>query len=94
MSLCTRIKKQLANANPDQLDWLKDQMEVPYVENPCMRLYGPGPEGAKCKTCALLFCHSRSKRYYKCSLRGCTHGPGTDHRVNWPACSKYEPKKK
>jgi hypothetical protein len=57
--------------------------------NPCVNIYGPGPDGATCKTCANLFYHQLSKRYYKCSLRGCTHGPGTDHRVSWPACSKF-----
>lgn len=59
--------------------------------NPCVWTWGPGPEGKRCKTCARLTWHnSAGRRYYKCALRGNTHGAGTDHRVNWPACGKYE----
>ncbi len=58
-------------------------------QNPCISSYGT-TEGKKCKTCKLLYYHEMSKRYYKCRLRKFTHGPGTDHRVNWPACGKYE----
>lgn len=28
--------------------------------------------------------------YWKCLLRAYSHGPGTDRRVNWPACGKWE----
>lgn len=61
--------------------------------NPCIRLYGVGPEGVKCKTCKHLFAHTMGKRWYKCDLRNFTHGPGSDHRVNWPACARYEERK-
>jgi hypothetical protein len=56
--------------------------------NPCLALYGKGPEGKRCKECKLLFRHLR---FFKCELRGFTHGPATDHRANWPACGKFEP---
>lgn len=56
--------------------------------NPMLRL-GPGPEGKKCKTCMHLVVKQFSKNYYKCRYRGDTNGPGTDHRVNWPACTLY-----
>lgn len=59
--------------------------------NPCLRVYGTGPAEVICKTCARF--HSpeyHGKRYHKCELRGFTHGPCTDHRVGWPACSRYE----
>ena len=49
-----------------------------FIANPCVRLYGPGPENETCKHCQLLFVHQIGHRYYKCELRGCTHGPGTD----------------
>jgi len=58
--------------------------------NPCVRLWGPGPEGAKCKTCSLLLAkHHGAHTYYKCHLRRMTAGPATDHRVGWKACAKY-----
>jgi hypothetical protein len=58
--------------------------------NPCVRAYGLGPEDAKCKTCAKLHAREYAHTYYKCSLRPNTGGAGTDHRVNWKACAKYE----
>ncbi len=63
----------------------------PREPNPCVRVYGYGPEGAKCKDCTHLDYHRPSlKRYYKCLLRKITAGPGTDHRVGWRACGKWE----
>jgi hypothetical protein len=58
--------------------------------NPCVRLWGPGPEGKKCKTCDLLHCRQYGKRYYKCGLRRDSACAATDHRVGWAACAKYE----
>ena len=60
-----------------------------FTANPCVKLYGPGPENTLCKQCKLLFAHKMSKKYFKCELRGFTHGPGTDHRANWPACARF-----
>jgi hypothetical protein len=54
--------------------------------NPMVRSYGP----AKCKTCKHLFAKRWDKTYNKCALRGNTNGAGTDHRVRWKACAKYE----
>ena len=58
--------------------------------NPCVALYGPGPAGKRCKDCRLLYAKHYSGTYYKCKLRTNTNGPGTDHRVNWPACGKFD----
>lgn len=58
--------------------------------NPCVRLWGPGPEGAKCKTCVHLFGRRYGKTYYKCDLRRDSACAATDHRVGWRACGKYE----
>jgi hypothetical protein len=58
--------------------------------NPCVRLWGPGPDGATCKTCAHLVSYQWSKRYYKCDLRRMSACAATDHRVAWRACGKYE----
>lgn len=74
----------------EQEFWLVgEQPGFPDSVNPCAKLYGPGPDGAKCKGCAVLFSHGASRRYYKCRLRNFTHGPGSDHRANWPACGRF-----
>jgi hypothetical protein len=63
----------------------------PKPRNPLIALHGPGPEEARCGTCKnLLRLRYHDKTYRKCSLRGITHGPGTDHGATWPACGKYE----
>lgn len=59
--------------------------------NPCVAVWGRGPEGVRCKTCRFLFWHGYGdRRYYKCEKRKLTFGPGTDHRVRWNACGLYE----
>lgn len=60
--------------------------------NPCIALYGYGPQGEQCKTCALLFTHHVGSKYHKCSLRRFSHSEATDHRVRWSACGKWEAK--
>lgn len=67
-----------------------DARSIAKIKNPCIRAYGPGPEGGRCKDCDLLVVLEYSKRYFECRLRPFTNGPGTDHRVNWPACGKFE----
>lgn len=62
---------------------------IPSV-NPMVAQHGAGPEGATCGGCSHLFGIEYSRRYWKCELRGLTHGPGTDMRKRWPACAKYE----
>lgn len=59
-------------------------------DNPMVRKYGTGPEGTKCKSCRYLYDKKWSRTYYKCELRGDTNGPGTDHRVNWQSCIRFE----
>lgn len=57
---------------------------------------GSGPEGETCRSCQHKVATGNSDRrvYLKCELmRKCwTHGPGTDIRAGWPACSHWEPK--
>jgi hypothetical protein len=60
-------------------------------ENPCIALNGTGPDGAICRTCVhCRYPKMRRTRYWKCDLRTLTHGRGTDHKVGWPACGRYE----
>ena len=62
-----------------------------FISNPCIAVYGKGPDGIKCKSCEHLLVRKFSKWYFKCALRKISSSPATDHRVNWPACSKYHP---
>jgi hypothetical protein len=66
-------------------EWKKKQLKA----NPLLRVFGTTP-GEKCMDCIHLYAHRCSKTYYKCDLRPFTFGPGTDHRVRWPACGKFE----
>ncbi len=61
--------------------------------NPCLALYGPGPQGQTCKGCIhlrYLTSANPNARHWKCDLRKVTHGAATDHKVRWPACGRYE----
>lgn len=59
-------------------------------KNPMVQAYGYSPEGKRCKQCKHLFYKQYANKYYKCALRQNTNGPGTDQRVNWNACAKFE----
>lgn len=59
--------------------------------NPMVQVYGYGPKKT-CKECVHLFTKQYAGRYHKCALRINTNGAGTDHRVRWNACSKFENK--
>lgn len=76
--------------SPEHKLWLDSQMKTLTHDNPCVRKYGEGPAGKKCKDCRHLIAKRYSKTYYKCTFRGDTNGPGTDHRVSWQACAKWE----
>jgi len=78
------------NLTVEQQVWFDDQTKRPEMVNPCIRAYGLGPAGQTCRGCVHLWCHQMSRRYWKCDLRTCSHGAATDHRVNWPACARYQ----
>lgn len=63
--------------------------------NPLIPYYGT-TEGERCKTCKHLVRKAYAKVYYKCALRGNVDKASiaSDHKVNWPACGKYEPNDK
>lgn len=58
--------------------------------NPCIAVFGDGPDGSRCKNCTQLRYKNGSKKFFKCALRTITNGPATDHRANWPGCAKFE----
>lgn len=78
---------------PKVVDGVARNRDGSYVRNPLVRLYGKGPEGARCKGCAHLVAKHRSKTYWKCALRAGTWAkcsPVSDHRANWWACGRFE----
>ena len=54
---------------------------------------GSGPKGETCRTCAHSRCVRLAKVYHKCALVKATGGPGTDIRLKWAACSRFEKRK-
>lgn len=60
-----------------------------FRNNP-MLVLGQGPNGKQCADCQHLYYLHYAKRYYKCELRELSASVRTDHRVSWPACSKFE----
>ena len=58
-------------------------------QNPMIKACGPGPAEFRCKHCVHFIVKTYSKTYFKCAFRGDTNGPGTDHRANWPTCSRF-----
>lgn len=53
---------------------------------------GSGPQGETCKTCRHSYAVKFAKTYHKCRLVRATSGPGTDIRLKWAACSRWEAK--
>jgi len=62
--------------------------------NPMIAGHGPGPEGAKCGSCAHHYFKVFASKYPKCELRsphlGKYNGASTDHSSRYAACSRYE----
>jgi len=54
---------------------------------------GGGPRRETCGTCEDDYCVAYAKRYHKCRLVKATGGPGTDIRLKWAACSRFEKRK-
>lgn len=55
---------------------------------------GTGPQGETCGSCRHRVVRQLGKGYQKCQLKlkHWTHGAGTDIKVYFPACSKWEPR--
>lgn len=53
---------------------------------------GSGPDGETCLTCEHSYCVKLGKTYHKCGLVKATCGPGTDIRLKWTACSRWQKK--
>jgi len=75
-------------------DWFGNPIALPEKPakgvNPCLALYGQGPDGKRCKDCAFLVGIVHSRTFYKCLQRTISNGPATDHRQRWPACARFE----
>lgn len=62
---------------------------LPARINTMLIMYGQ-TSGQKCGTCVHLYGKRMGGTYYKCKLSKVTSGPGTDWRLRWPACGKWE----
>lgn len=52
---------------------------------------GSGPAGETCATCKHSYgLAGGSKTFYKCRLVKRTCGPGSDIRLKWPACARWQ----
>ncbi|PTM58353.1 hypothetical protein C8J48_0935 [Desmospora activa DSM 45169] len=74
----------------EQIKLFSDHIFAPLEQNEMRRVFGPGPDGARCKTCQHLIKKVQGGAYLKCGLRLNTNGAETDHRAGWKACAKFE----
>jgi len=55
--------------------------------------FGPGPDGATCGGCThLMRKEYHTQEYFKCAMRGVSHGSATDYRLKWAACRLFQPR--
>ena len=52
-------------------------------------MFGPGPEGEICKSCAFLTYRMRDRKWYKCRAYGTSSSESTDWGCTWPACGLF-----
>jgi len=96
-ALHAAIEKADGGGMSDNLQSLfTDVATVPQIGSELYRdvikLYGAGPDGKTCRTCAHCVATGINTTYHKCDMTKPTRGPSTDWRVSWPACGKYEAK--
>lgn len=76
-----------------QLDMYEQMMGRPAPQpnpNPMVKSCGI-TDNEKCKDCKFLLRKEfHNKTYYKCQWCGNSNGSGTDHRISWDACGKFE----
>ena len=60
-----------------------------------IRLHGLHmPQGYHCGDCIHLVAHVYNKTYFKCNLFRVSLSASSDWRKKWPACGKFEERKK
>ena len=75
------MRERLAEADAIKVAKKIDKMHL---------LYGQ-VVGQLCRDCVHLASGNyHGTLYHKCSLYGMTHGPGTDWKLGYPACGKFE----
>lgn len=56
-----------------------------------VEMYGPGPAGETCRTCAnRIEGRYRTKYLHKCPEWILSHSEVTDIRLKWPACGRWK----
>jgi hypothetical protein len=77
--------------SPDRRRTLRQKADVERGIHPLMRT-PTVPERGTCGDCVHRVSVGHHDRAFpKCELAGITHGPGTDCRAWWPACTRHEP---
>lgn len=58
------------------------------LQNPCLSVYGPGPEGWRCGSCANVSAvHVQTRMGQRTIYYCCLDGQAK--RVTWPACERF-----
>lgn len=79
-----------ATLGPDARRTLKRRAILESGRHPATGLKLLDPEWKlSCKQCVHLRARWRRVTYWKCAVAGITHGPGSDIRVSWPACTAF-----
>lgn len=61
-----------------------------YKGNPCVLLYGAGPEDKQCRDCVAFIGIAQASTVYRCRRRDNTSVAHPDQKKTWPACAKFE----
>ena len=52
-------------------------------------MFGPGPDGEICKSCAFLTYRMLDRKWFKCRAYGTSSSESTDWGCTWPACGLF-----
>ena len=87
--LGTEERKAGAKPSADRARTLKRAAMLANGQHPTG--FGSIDPAHTCKECAHSIQVGGGRRnYWKCNLRPITGGPGSDIRLSWPACPKFE----
>jgi hypothetical protein len=76
--------------SPTRRRTLRQKADIKRGIHPATKMPLAG-NGETCRTCIHSVAHQIKRTYWKCDLMPVTSGPGSDIRLSWPACTKWEP---
>ena len=84
-------QQEYDEASADRRRTMRQQIDIEQGRHPAtkMPLAENGETCGSCGNSERLAYHTRG--YWKCRLMPDTHGPGSDIRLKWPACTKWIP---